>query len=205
MVTLVPSQPLALASGFGGPGAAGGRGPGLGVFGFTIPPGISWVLGLRAAAAELLCVPAAWAGSPSLCLFPAGPSSPTGLGKQILASPAQLLLCAQGGVPLLQEGLVALRSWHRDCAGNELLLSLDSSSSSQLLLDPSHLLGRFLAAGVGLGLILLGLAQRTWSSIRWPDGHAGSLPAELPCPPQSGAQSVTITLGKITLCHHFVP
>lgn len=56
MVTPVPSQPLALAGGCDGPDAAGGPGPGLVVFGVTVPPCISWLLGLGAAAVELLCV-----------------------------------------------------------------------------------------------------------------------------------------------------
>lgn len=48
---------------------------------------------------------------------------------------------------------MTLRSWHRDCAGNELLLSLGSSSSPTLVLGLTPWSG-FLAAGLGWGLIL---------------------------------------------------
>lgn len=99
-----------------------------------------------------------------------------------------------GRCPLLQEGLVTLRSWHRGCAGNELLLSLGSSSSCTAG-AVSHLLGRAPGCWGWVGADSLG--------ITWPDGHCRSLPTELPHPPRSGAQGVTTTLGKMTLCHHF--
>lgn len=76
--------------------------------------------------------------------------------------PGQLLLCAQGGVLPLQEGLVALRSWHRGCAGNELLLSLGSSSSCTAG-AVSQLLGRAPGCWGWVGADSLGIS--------WPDGH----------------------------------
>lgn len=140
----MPSQPLALAGGFDGPGAAGGPGPGLGVFSFTIPPHFLWVLRLGAAAAELLCVPALWASSACACPLQV-PAPPQVWASRFLpaqpgaAGPAAAV--CPGSVSLLQEGLVTLRSRHKDCAGNELLLSPDFSSSLTAGAG-SHLLGR---------------------------------------------------------------
>lgn len=85
-----------------------------------------------------LC-PALWAGSLSLCPSPVGPSSPAALGKQNLASTTWASCC----VPreMLQEGLVTLRLWHRDCAMS-FSCPWIPAAPSQLVLDPtSWLLG----------------------------------------------------------------
>lgn len=72
------------------------------------------------------------------------------------------------------------------------------AAPAQLVLYPSSWAG-LLAAGVGWGPI-------PWESVGLMVTvrlGLGSLPAELRHPPQSGAQGVTTTLGKVTLCHHF--